>query len=106
MSDAHMVLLITLPDLELARDLARKLVEYKLVACAQIDSPITSIYSWDNKIEEDREYRIVLKTKAALFDSIEKLILDIHPYDVPQIVALPVTMGHQPYLKWIDDMIS
>lgn len=106
MKETYIVILITLPELDLAKSLARRLVEKKLVACAQIDSPITSIYTWNNKIEEDKEWRIVAKTKNVHFESVEKLILDIHPYDVPQIIAIPVTHGHLPYLDWIDESTS
>ena len=85
---------------EIAQELSEKLVKERLVACAQF-FPIDSIYSWKGKIEEDKEWLIQCKTIAANISAIEKFIGDIHPYDVPELIATPIIWTSKAYGKWI-----
>jgi periplasmic divalent cation tolerance protein len=84
-----------------ARNIANVLVGAKLVACVNILGEVTSVYRWDGKIEEATEVALVAKTRAALCDDVRGKVKSIHSYDVPCIVAYPMSDGHAPYLNWI-----
>lgn len=93
---------ITFEDKESALNLAKKMVELKLIACAQI-FPITSIFNWDNAVQSEEEYFIQAKTVRGRITEIEKFIIENHSYDVPEIIATPIIWGHEPYLKWLKE---
>ncbi len=82
---------------------ARALVEERLAACAQIDAPIRSIYRWQGALCDEREVRLVLKSRRDLFDRACARIAQLHPYDCPQIVAFDIAAGHPPYLEWMGE---
>ena len=84
-----------------ARMVARTLVEKRLAACVQIIGPVTSIYRWEGAIEEAEEYLCLIKTPARLYQQVEAAIRDVHPYDVPEILAVPVAIGSDAYLAWL-----
>lgn len=98
----HVVVFVTAPDAETAAGLARSLVEEGLAACGNVIGQIRSIYRWQGKIEDEAEALLVLKTRGGLFKALEKRVVELHPYDVPEIIALPIAAGHLPYLDWID----
>ena len=87
---------------EEAARIARDLVEKRLAACAQIVGPITSIYRWQGKIETDEEWQCWCKTRGELFPAVEEAIRAVHPYQVPEILAMPVAAGSERYLDWIE----
>ena len=91
----------TLPSRQQARDLAASLVESGLVACAQI-SEIESLYTWQGKIQQDSEYRLMLKAPEHRYSAIEAAILAAHSYDLPAIHALRIEHVHGPYGAWIE----
>jgi len=97
---------ITTPNEKTTRELGEELVKLQLVACAQIEGPITSIYRWKEKIEEESEWRLTLKTDQSHFFQIEAFIVSNHPYEVPQIICLPITVSHDPYESWVRDQLS
>ena len=97
----HGVLLSALPTQEDARRLGRLLVEENLAACVQL-LPIQSFYRWDGKVQDENEVLLLIKTRTDLFDAAIARIKAEHPYTVPEIVGLPFSAGHQPYLDWID----
>ena len=99
---SYVLIMSTCGDEKEAEKLAKALVLQKLAACVQL-SPITSFYTWDNKACMDKETRLVIKTKAALYSKVEQFILDHHSYEVPQIVQLPFEGGLPEYLSWIDE---
>ncbi len=102
MPDQFIVVLITVPEEEDARRIAGELLEKKLAACVNILPAIQSIYIWQGAVQNDREVLLLVKTRAALFrDQLVPAVKAIHPYDVPEIIALPVLMGSQSYLDWI-----
>ena len=76
-----------------------------MAACVQVEGPITSIYSWQGKIEEDIEWRMVIKSTRDHFEKVRQLIKSDHPYDVPQIVAVPVLAGDKDYLNWLEKSV-
>ncbi|MGD9128845.1 MAG: divalent-cation tolerance protein CutA [Planctomycetia bacterium] len=85
-----------------ARRIADTLIDARLAACVQIGGPITSVYRWQGKIETSPEWRCVIKTRHALFDQVKTLIQREHPYDVPQIVALPILETSENYGEWLN----
>src|ERR1043166_7029805 len=91
LTDAAIVVLTNLPDLESARILARKLVEGRLAACVNIGASVESIYHWHGQIETGNEVPIAIKTRQLLFSEVEAAIREIHPYELPEVVALPIS---------------
>ena len=86
---------------DVARRIARALVDLRLAACVQIVGPIESIYRWQGRIETAREWLCLIKTTRARFREVAAAIEALHPYDTPEIVALPITVGSQRYLEWL-----
>jgi periplasmic divalent cation tolerance protein len=100
MTDGRVVL-VTVPDAAVAATLCRALIEERLAACGNIVPGVTSIYRWEGEIREDSELMVVLKTREDVFPRLLERIVELHPYDVPEILALPVIAGHAEYLAWI-----
>jgi periplasmic divalent cation tolerance protein len=94
---------ITFPTLESAQQTAEQLVENRLAACAQILNPIRSIYVWKEKREISNEILLLVKTKFALFNQLAETVRRGHPYDCPQIIALPILAGNEDYLNWLNE---
>ena len=84
-----------------AERIARSLVEERLAACVQIVGPITSTYRWQGKIETSEEWQCWAKSRGELYAQIEQAIRRLHPYEVPEILAVPVVAGSEGYLKWL-----
>jgi periplasmic divalent cation tolerance protein len=84
-----------------AQSLATVAVENRLAACAQVLSPIRSIYWWEGKMESAQEWMVLLKTTAARVDQLIRRLRSEHSYDTPEIVAVPIVAGHPAYLEWI-----
>ena len=84
-----------------ARRIAQALVERRLAACVQIVGPIQSIYQWEGRIETAAEFQCCIKTRAELYDAVENLVRELHSYDVPEILAVPVIRGSGAYLEWL-----
>ncbi len=97
------IVLCTAPDPETARTIARAIVDERLAACASMTPQIQSIYLWQGKVEEENETQILFKTNAACYPALEKRILELHPYEVPEIIACPVTSGLNSYLLWVNE---
>lgn len=92
----------TIDSKDKAGNIARKVVEKKLAACVQITGPITSVYRWQEKINEDEEWLIIFKSRLELYDTLEREIKALHDYDVPEILAIPVVNGNRDYLDWLE----
>lgn len=105
MTDKYIVL-VTVPDQKTAEMIAHRLLEDKLIACAQFLPGLTSIYEWKGKVETASEWLMILKTRADAFDMLCNRIKSLHPYEVPQIVSIPIERGHLPYLQWIDSIMG
>ena len=101
MPDAAILVLTHLPDRERAEKLARALVTGRLAACVSVGSPVVSMYHWQGQFETAQEVPLVIKTRQALYGRVEAAILGEHPYELPEIVAVPLIDGFSPYLDWI-----
>jgi periplasmic divalent cation tolerance protein len=100
------MVLVTAPNRQTARALARAALRARLVACANLIGPIESIYWWKDRIETGRETLIFFKTTAVRLRALEKLIVDGHPYDTPEFVVLPLIKGNERYLAWLQQAVS
>lgn len=100
MTDA-VVVLVTTPSAEKAVELARALVEERLAACGNVVPGLRSVYRWEGKVQEDAEALLVLKTTRPRFEALRERVLALHPYQVPEVIALPVEAGSAAYLAWI-----
>jgi periplasmic divalent cation tolerance protein len=89
-----------------AGKIATQLVERKLAACVQIVEPITSVYRWQGKIESEREILLLIKSTRDLIPDIAELLDEIHPYEVPELVAMPIIGGSTSYLSWLEDSVQ
>jgi len=96
-----LVVLTTLPSADAAAALAKTVVDERLAACANILPPLRSVYRWQDKIQDEPEVLVLFKTQRALFDRLRARIVELHPYELPEVVALPVEQGHPAYLDWI-----
>ncbi len=95
------VVLTTAPDASVAEALATRLVEERLVACANIVPGVTSIYRWEGKLHREAEVMVVLKTTMAGVDRLRDRIVSLHPYAVPEVLAIAVPAGSDAYMDWI-----
>ena len=86
-----------------AQRIARTVVEARLAACAQVVGPIESTYWWQGAVETSGEWLCVIKSKREAYEQLEQAILGVHPYEVPEILAVPVVAGSQSYLAWLDE---
>lgn len=101
---SHLVVLVSTANDQEAWTIAKTAIEQKLAACAQI-FPIRSCYAWQGNVVEDTEHLVLLKTRHEVYEHLEQCIKDNHSYEVPEIIALPVTTGFTSYLDWIDETV-
>jgi periplasmic divalent cation tolerance protein len=95
------VVYITAPDADVASRIGRTLVEEELAACCNLVPGVRSIYRWEGVVQDDAEVLMILKTRAALVEALTARVVALHPYALPEVVALPVLSGHAPYLDWV-----
>lgn len=100
-TDKEIVIFITAPNEDEAARIARSLVEARLAACANIVRNIRSIYTWQGSVQDDTEVLMVVKTREVLFEAVSDRVRELHSYDVPEIIALPIIDGSPDYLKWL-----
>lgn len=100
------VVLITCPTKASARRLAEELVKRRAAACVNIVPSIDSVFRWQGRLERSREVLLVVKTTAAHFESLRRAVVRLHPYDVPEVIALPLVAGHRPYLQWVERALA
>lgn len=106
MSEEILVVLTTWPDIEMARAAAHTIVEEHLAACGNLVPGIESIYRWQGKVETSAEIIVIFKTVAMSYASLEARIRELHPYEVPEIIAAPVFAGLPEYLGWVKSSCS
>ena len=100
------VVLVTAPNAAVAESLVRRLVEEETVACGNVLPGITSIYRWKGAVEHETESLIVFKTTVKGAARLCERVPELHPYEVPEVLVLPVQAGHGPYLDWIADNVN
>lgn len=102
----HLAALVTVPDLDTARALARAALEARLCACAQIIPGLESHYWWQGQLETSQELLVLFKTVRPLVESLQTLVLRLHPYDTAQFVVLDLAGGSPKYLEWLETSVS
>ena len=101
----YLVVLITTP-VEKGEEIANFIVENKLGACVNVVPEVKSTYWWKDNIERDREALLVVKTSFKKFEELRERVKEVHPYTVPEIVALPIVAGNTDYLNWIEESLE
>ncbi|KAF0119868.1 MAG: periplasmic divalent cation tolerance protein [bacterium] len=102
----YITVLITAGSEEEAGRIGKTLVEERLIACANIIPKIRSIFSWKGEIWDENEVLMILKSKESLFQQIKERVKTLHSYEVPEIIALPIQLGSEDYLNWIDEVTN
>ncbi|MEX2472076.1 MAG: divalent-cation tolerance protein CutA [Gemmatimonadota bacterium] len=95
------VVLVTAPDGDTAERLGRVLVEERLAACVNVLPAITSIYRWEGRVETDEETLLMIKTSTGGFEALRRRVVELHPYDTPEVLTLDVRDGSREYLDWV-----
>jgi periplasmic divalent cation tolerance protein len=101
MSPSPLIILCTCPDLATAERVAEAVVGERLAACVNIAPGLTSIYRWEGQIQRDAELLLLIKTRQEVYPLLEARIRELHPYQIPEIIALPIQAGSAAYLDWI-----
>jgi len=101
----EIVVFVTCPATESER-IASELVEQRLAACVNIVSGVTSIYRWQGEICRDSEHLLIVKSVRNLWQTLERKVREIHPYDVPEVIAFAIDEGHAPYLTWLNNSLK
>ena len=99
--DDALLVFTNLPDTDAAVKLARALVDRRLAACVNVLDGCTSVYRWKGAVEEAREVPVMLKTRSARYAELEAVICELHPYELPEVVAVPIVRGLPDYLQWV-----
>jgi periplasmic divalent cation tolerance protein len=102
----RLLVMTTVARAEDAEYLAREAVERRLAACVNLLPPMTSVYRWHGEVTRQEEHLVLFKTRADRFPALRDRLLEIHPYEVPEIVAVPIETGSDGYLKWLDDSLA
>jgi periplasmic divalent cation tolerance protein len=105
MVQEHILVLCACGSEAEAEEIADQLVSNHLAACVNISAPVRSVYRWQGKVESAPEWLLTIKTGRTRFDELAAAIQSLHSYELPEIVALPITAGFAPYLKWITDSV-
>ena len=105
MNNEYSITVATCPDKDAAKSIAKLLVENQLAACVQM-FPIESVYIWQDKVCDENEIMLLIKSKTELFDKISALIRENHAYEVPEIIQVPITGGLPEYLRWIEEWVK
>lgn len=102
----YVLVLTTIGGGQEAARLAKTLVEKRLVACVNDVGPVRSFFEWQGKLEEDSEHLLLMKTRADRYEELETVLRELHPYDVPEVVAIPIERGSKDYLSWVDENVA
>lgn len=98
---SFVIVVMTVPNQEEAKKIVRTLLEERLIACANILGSVDSLFWWKGKIEDEKEVLILMKSKKSLFKKLSKRVMELHSYDVPEILALSMVEGSESYLEWL-----
>ncbi len=101
MTTEYIIVLVTVANKPEAEKIVQRLLSERLIACANIIGPVTSFFHWSGKDERAEEYLALMKSRSDLFDKLTEAVKKLHSYEVPEILALPVTAGSKTYLEWL-----
>jgi len=101
-----MIVLVTASSREEAEEIVQRLLEEKLIACANIISPVHSLFWWQGKIDQAQEHLILMKTRRDLFEKLTEIVKSLHSYTVPEIIAIPIIEGSADYLVWLNESLG
>ncbi|MBW1972738.1 MAG: divalent-cation tolerance protein CutA [Deltaproteobacteria bacterium] len=104
--NSKILILVTVPSRQVAEQIAKLLLDEKLVACVNIVPNIVSFYWWEGKTNKDDEFLLLIKSKKTLFDDVSKKIKEVHPYDIPEVIGIEIKLGLKEYLDWINNEIK
>jgi periplasmic divalent cation tolerance protein len=103
-TDEYIMVYCTCPSEQVATEIGKALVREQLAACVNVVPGITSIYSWKGNMEQDIESLALIKTRLSCFKALQKLVVELHPYELPEVVAVRISDGLPEYLQWINDV--
>ena len=106
MDNPHLLIYCTCPDQAMAERVAEALVADRLAACVNIVPGITSIYRWQGEVQHDSELLLLIKTRSECYPALEARIRELHSYELPEIIAVPIQRGSEPYLAWLDASVG
>ena len=106
MSEEIRLVVCTFPSTDEAVRIGRDLVKGRLAACVNVIPGVRSIYSWEGKLCDDKEVVVLIKTTSALFEDVRTRVVELHPYDCPEVIALTIDAGHVPYLDWVAQSVG
>ncbi|HQU15302.1 MAG: divalent-cation tolerance protein CutA [Chromatiales bacterium 21-64-14] len=106
MSDGYLVVLCTCPDRDTAVRIAQRLVDERQAACVNVVPGLLSIYAWEGTRHQDEEVLLVIKTREEVFQAVQDTVRTLHPYELPEIIAVEIKDGLRPYLDWIAGAVT
>ena len=106
MPENQIVILCTVPDRGSGEKIAQALVEERLAACVNLVPGVVSTYRWEGAVKQEDELLLLIKTNGTRFEAVRERVMALHPYDIPEIIAIPITMGSADYLKWLSDNLK
>lgn len=105
MKNGYVIVLVTTASKEEAEKIAQKLLEEKLIACANIIGPVSSLFWWKNKVEKAEEYVLLMKSRLDLFEKLSSKVKELHTYEAPEIIALLIVQGSKAYIEWLNESL-
>ncbi len=105
MSEKQIIVFVTAPSHSDAADIAKTIVSERLAACVNIIAGIRSIFYWDDKVQDEQETLMIIKTKESMFQDLKRRVIMTHPYSVPEIISVEIKDGNEEYLKWINETV-
>lgn len=102
---SHMIALMTTPTREEAENITRNLLNQRLIACVNIVGPVSSLFWWKGKISQESEFLVLMKTREVLFEELTTIVKQMHNYEVPEVIAVPIAKGEHFYLEWLSDSL-
>jgi periplasmic divalent cation tolerance protein len=103
---SYILVLMTASSKDEAKKIVRSLLEKKLIACANIIDSVSSVFWWQDRIEEEKEVLVIMKSHKELFNKVSKKVKELHSYDTPEILALPIVDGSSQYLEWMKKVLN
>jgi periplasmic divalent cation tolerance protein len=106
LQNPYVIVIVTTSSKQEAEKISQQLLKERLIACANINGPVCSLFHWSGKLEKAKEYMIFMKSHKDLFEKLTETVKTLHSYEVPEILALPVVDGSEAYLGWLDSCLT